>query len=325
MLRGLLQGIRRGTSARGDCITARGCSRAETLILFFNTMWGASIDTDGVPLPDGCRITADRRQFEEAAAVVFHIPSLGRLPSRKPRGQLWVAWSMECEANYPQLRDPEYMRRFDLTMTYRRDADVVDGYVSYYSNAANLARALRTRPKPKSADKLATLFISSGLNGSGRIEYAAELMRYLDVHSYGKVLQNRRIPPPDRDRPTKLEIIAGYKFDLAFENAIAEDYVTEKFFDPLVAGSVPVYLGAPNIEDFAPGERSFIHTADFRDPRELADYLLDLHHDDAAYEAYFAWKERPFRPTFLSYIAGQETHAFVRLCQAVQERRGSRP
>jgi hypothetical protein len=229
---------------------------------------------------------------------------------------------MECEINYPQLRDPRYMRRFDLTMTYRLDADVVVAYTSYYGDVANLARALRTQPALKAADKLTSLFISSGVNRSGRIEYAEELMRYLDVHSYGKVLRNRQIRPPDRGRPTKLDIIAGFKFDLSFENASGEDYVTEKFFDPLVAGSVPVYLGAPNVGEFAPGDRCFINTADFRSPRELAEYLMYLDHDDDAYAAYFAWKEQPFRPSFQALLTGQEVPPFVRLCHVVQTRRG---
>jgi hypothetical protein len=297
-------------------------SRAETLILFFNTMWGQPIDPSGVALPAGCRLTTDVRRMRDAAAVVFHIPSLRELPAHKPRGQLWVAWSIECDVNYPQLRDPVYMRRFDLTMTHRLDADVVVTYTSYYGDVANLARALRTPPAAKSGDKLASLFISSGLNRSGRIEYAAELMRYLDIHSYGKILHNHRVPPPDRGRPTKLGIIAGYKFDLSFENACAEDYVSEKFFDPLVVGTVPVYLGAPNVERFAPGERTFINTADFRNPRELAEFLLYLDHDDAAYSAYFSWKEQPFRPAFRALLEGQEALPFARLCRAILTRRG---
>jgi hypothetical protein len=229
---------------------------------------------------------------------------------------------MECEVNYPQLSDPGFMRQFDLTMTYRLDADVVSVYTSYYGDVANLARALRTSPAPKAGDKLATLFISSGLNRSGRVEYAEELMRYLDVHSYGKVLRNRQFIHPDRNRPTKLDIIAGYKFDLSFENACGEDYVTEKFFDPLVAGAVPVYLGAANVEEFAPGDRCFINTADFQSPRELAEYLKHLDHDDAAYAAYFAWKEQPFRLAFQALLTGQDMHPFTRLCHAVQRRRG---
>ena len=37
-----------------------------------------------------------------------------------------------------------------------------------------------------------------------------------------------------------------------------EDYVTEKFAQALTAGSVPVVIGAPNIEDFAVAPQSMI-------------------------------------------------------------------
>eukprot|EP00960_Hanusia_phi_P059267 764116-Hanusia_phi.AAC.5 len=42
------------------------------------------------------------------------------------------------------------------------------------------------------------------------------------------------------------------------ENSFVDDYVTEKFYQALIAGSVPVYLGAPNIHEFAPSPNSFI-------------------------------------------------------------------
>ena len=37
-----------------------------------------------------------------------------------------------------------------------------------------------------------------------------------------------------------------------------EDYVTEKFAQALTSGSVPVVIGAPNIEDFAVAPHSMI-------------------------------------------------------------------
>ena len=90
---------------------------------------------------------------------------------------------------------------------------------------------------------------------SERDAYVRQLMRYMAVDSYGRCLNNRRWPT-DHGRATKLETLSRYPFTLAFENSCTEDYVTEKFFDPFVAGSVPVYLGAPNIGAFAPGEQA---------------------------------------------------------------------
>ena len=45
----------------------------------------------------------------------------------------------------------------------------------------------------------------------------------------------------DRDEETKL--IQEYKFYLAFENSICRDYVTEKFFQRMKQGIVPVVFG----------------------------------------------------------------------------------
>lgn len=317
---GLIRHLWRALAARGRFLNRGHTSSRETLILVYNTMWDQPVDEELAVRCAGCRVTNEVEKFEDAAAVVFHIPSLPKLPMQKPRGQLWVAWSMESEVNYPQLRSPRYMRQFDLTMTYRLDADVAVAYTSYYSDVANLAQALRTPPRPKSGDNLASLFISSGLNRSGRIEYATELMRYLEIHSYGRGLQNREIPRPDRGRPSKLDLLAHYKFDLSFENSCAEDYVTEKFFDPLVVGTVPVYLGAPNVDRFAPGDHCFINTSDFSNPKDLAEYLLYLDRDESAYAAYFAWKERPFRSSFDRLLAGQEVPPFARLCRKITTR-----
>lgn len=322
---GLIRQLWSALTAHGRFPNAGRAGGLTSLILVFNSMWDHSVEQDQAMLCAGCRITSDTKHFGDAAAVVFHIPTLRKLPTVKPRGQLWVAWSMESDVNYPLLRDPRYMSQFDLTMTYRLDADVVAAYTSYYSDAANLARALRIPPRPKSGDKLASLFVSSGINRSGRIEYATELMRYLEIHSYGRILKNRDIPLPDLGRPSKLDCLAQYKFDLSFENSCAEDYVTEKFFDPLVVGTVPVYLGAPNVDRFSPGDHCFIDTSEFPNPKDLADYLLYLNSDAPAYAAYHTWKARPFRSSFDSLLQEQEKPPFVRLCQVISSRqRGGR-
>ena len=55
-------------------------------------------------------------------------------------------------------------------------------------------------------------------------------------------------------------------------------------FDPLLAGSVPVYLGAPNVEDFAPGDGCYINATDSDGPRQLAECLTELDRDPRLYQ-----------------------------------------
>jgi hypothetical protein len=40
------------------------------------------------------------------------------------------------------------------------------------------------------------------------------------------------------------EFLSSYKFSLAMENAVCDDYVTEKFWRPFIAGSVPIVFGS---------------------------------------------------------------------------------
>ena len=285
-------------------------------ILFYNDTWRMAPPT----MPDcpvACRLLFDPARLEEADLVVFHVPTLpGPIGAAKPAGQRWVAWSMESEANYPQLEDADFMRRFDLTMTYRRDADA---WAPYFEPGLLADLALPAAAKTESAP--AVFFASNPLDRSGRSAYVRELMRYLPVDSYGRLLRNRTL---DRDdgRATKLATIARYRFTLAFENSVATDYVTEKFFDPLIAGSVPVYLGAPDIDDFAPSDHCYINVADYDDPAALAAYLSRLAKDEDEYARYLAWKTTGPDERFVALVERTRVHPVCRLAllAAGQER-----
>jgi hypothetical protein len=224
-----------------------------------------------------------------------------------------VAWSLESDRFYPRLRDPKYMRQFDLTMTYRWDSDVPVAYFGPDTRDDLLrAPALKTTSAPLVA------FVSNGIDLSGRFKYLQELMQCLPVDSYGLTLQNKKLPE-DKRRETKLETIAAYKFTVAFENSISHDYVSEKFFDPLIVGSVPVYMGAPNIDDFAPGEHCYINVAQFKGPRELAEYLIFAAGNQSEYDSYLDWKTKPLRQRFLDKVEVVADDSFLRLSEKVRQ------
>jgi hypothetical protein len=279
------------------------------LILGYNRMFGQPLWANPSAAPPQVELTEDRRRLKEADVVVFHLPTLNRLLlPRKPRGQVWVAWYMECEQHYRSMQNARFMSRFELKLCYRRDADIMVSYVPVELQQQRLKRL--TLPQHQ---HLACSFISGRADRSGRLAYLRELARHLEVHEFGR-LSNRTIPN-DRGRASKLEALPKYRFCLAFENAIAPDYVTEKFYDPLLAGSVPVYLGAPNIAEFAPVEGCYINAADFAGPAELAAYLLQLNRDEPAYDRFLNWQERAYTEPFKALCQEIGRPVLERLCE----------
>ncbi|MGX8010540.1 glycosyltransferase family 10 domain-containing protein [Mesorhizobium sp. ORM8.1] len=291
------------------------------LILFYTRAFKKPIDVAAIPQ---CRVpvewTTDRSRLAEADAVVFHIPNAREIgDARKYPGQLWVAWSMESFENYSKQADPHFMRHFDLTMTYESGADVWEPYLP---KAEWWEATRRSAIVPKTEAALAVTFQSSKLDKSGRAALVAELSKSIGVDRYGrfnrraKLQPNRHIEGPDLGLQTKLETIGRYHFCLAFENSIAPDYVTEKMFDPLAAGTVPVYLGAPNAAEFVP-EHSYIDAASFRTPAELAAYLRHLAETPRDYEAYLAWRSKPLPDRLVRRLELIETASKYRLAELV--------
>ena len=65
--------------------------------------------------------------------------------------------------------------------------------------------------------------------------------------------------------PDKYHALAQYRFCLCFENELdTPGYITEKLFDCFFCGTVPIYLGASNIEDYVPKD-CFIDMHEFAD------------------------------------------------------------
>lgn len=120
-------------------------------------------------------------------------------------------------------------------------------------------------------------------------------MKHVPVDSYGQCLHNKDLPFHLRDSSAMDEesfyqILAQYKFILAFENAICDDYITEKLWRPLKLGVVPVYYGAPNVNMWLPSNRSAIVVDPKQSPEKLAQFITSLDKNDQEYLTYLDWK-----------------------------------
>jgi alpha(1,3/1,4) fucosyltransferase len=74
----------------------------------------------------------------------------------------------------------------------------------------------------------------------------------------------------------KLAVFRQYKFSICYENAHGiMGYISEKIFDSLAAGCIPVYWGAPNILDFVP-EDCFIDKRKFETYEALYDFMANM-------------------------------------------------
>jgi len=133
---------------------------------------------------------------------------------------------------------------------------------------------------------------------SERDSYVAELMKYVRLDSYGTCLNNKKLPEKYRIEKvlddlyddTFMKFVAQYKFTIAIENSVCNDYITEKLWRPLIAGSVPIYLGSPTVMDWLPNNNSAILINDFKNIKDLADYIYHLNSDDNLYEKYMQHK-----------------------------------
>lgn len=68
---------------------------------------------------------------------------------------------------------------------------------------------------------------------------------------------------------SKLELLQNYRFTIAYENCLNDcGYITEKLFDALLAGCVPVYLGNESILNYVP-EDVFIDARGFKTRLDL--------------------------------------------------------
>jgi hypothetical protein len=124
-------------------------------------------------------------------------------------------------------------------------------------------------------------FIVSNPGNPIRNNFFLKLSEYKKIDSGGRFWNNIGSPVGD-----KIKFQSDYKFSLAFENNAYRDsrigYTTEKIMQPMIANSIPIYWGNPEVyKDF--DNKSFINYHDFRGEKDLIEYIIFLDQDDDEY------------------------------------------
>ncbi|XP_059837206.1 4-galactosyl-N-acetylglucosaminide 3-alpha-L-fucosyltransferase 9-like [Hypanus sabinus] len=258
----------------------------ETIVLIWLWPFGQPFELNTCKLDfhiNNCYLTADRRLYHKSHAVLFHHSNirkdLANLPLHpRPTFQKWVWMNLESPSHTQKKHGLDQL--FNLTLTYRRDSDIYVPYGSLRRSKVPLDFKLPSK------NALVCWIISNWDSQHARVKYYNVLHKYVKVVISGQFLWYRL---SDNDF---LPTISKCKFYLSFENSIHEDYITEKLYNALLAGSVPVVLGPPreNYENYIPAD-SFIHVDDFLSPKELADYLHMLDGNEDLYMNYFKWRK----------------------------------
>lgn len=260
--------------------------QSEVLILIWIWPFNISFDLDICKSQfkvDGCRLTVDRELYGEADGVLIHHRDINwdssNLPrSPRPPHQKWIWMNMESPSNTPQI--PHLDNLFNVSLSYRQDADITVPYGWVVST-----RQEQKDFTPPKKDKMVCWIVSNFQFLHRRAQVYDELRRYVDIHTFG-VSFNQPVTAE-----SYREIITSCKFYLSFENSEHKDYITEKLYNALQLGAVPVVLGPSrqNYERFIPRD-AFIHVNDFSSVRALAKYLLLLSRHEELYGRYFNWR-----------------------------------
>ncbi len=248
-----------------------------------------------------------------------------RYVTHLPDRSFWnLIFSMEGPQYYPNLivdnSNHWQENQFYSTTSYRSDIPL-----PYYSHAefdiwhnnyvpfdvgikggAFLARNCGSRNERE-------LLLENMMEAAKTISEMSNTSHALRIDSLSDCLHNAD-PPSNLDLEDKNAIMKQYLFYFAFENQCEDDYITEKLWGPLEAGTIPVYYGAPNVKDHVPN-RSVIHVDDFPTEMELVQHLIEVSQNRTLYESYHAWRTLPVPEHFRIKYGITDTHSTCRTCR----------
>ena len=173
--------------------------------------------------------------------ATFYIDSTLRQSEFDEVGGPKYGWLLESQYITPQIVDhvkmfPEkYLETFDTIFTHNQELLKIDSKFKWVPAQGFWI----SDPKIYEKSKMISMIASNKKMCEGhrlRLEWVERLWGQVDLYGRGF-----------NEISTKEEGLCDYMFSVAIENGQYETYFTEKILDCFATGTIPVYLGAPDI------------------------------------------------------------------------------
>lgn len=251
----------------------------------------------GPAVPCGLYGSAYKLANGERGVYVFTTSrfNFNNLPvPRNPDKELWALMD-GFTMNENKIISENILNLFNFSATFSRHSDVPFPlrYLHTLDHLVSVEYYVTTPEKNAYLRNIAPiLYMQSECNCSTeRDAYVKELMKFQKIDSYGKCLNNRKLPlSAQSNNEYLLKFFGFYKFVIVIENSICEDYISAKFWQALRAGVVPIYFGSLSAKDWFPNNKSAILLQDYPTPKLLSDYINKLMKDDDLYDEYLEHK-----------------------------------
>ena len=138
---------------------------------------------------------------------------------------------VDISLGFKYLNHPKYIR-FPLWLTYINFADSNMG--KHRSNFDNLLK------KDFNNKTKFCCILTNHDNFNTRTKIFDELNKYKKIDSAGNFKNNH--PKIGKDQKYKYRFLENYKFNICCESIIEKGYITEKIFDSLICGCIPIYI-----------------------------------------------------------------------------------
>ena len=196
---------------------------------------------------------------------------------------------------------------FNFTVHYSYKADGVFAYGECVKRQH--PRIVTGRNHAEKKTKLVMWMVSNCETDSHRERYVHKLKKYIKIDIYGSCgslsfpnchKKGSTVPLDDCFNADQ-KLIDKYKFYLAFENSICDDYISEKAFRAARGerNPLPIMLGGGSYHKHFP-QGSYLDVKNFSSPKALAQYLHFLDKNDDEYNKHFQWK-RDYTCEWVSY------------------------